>query len=46
MKLVSSAKTTLDKYGHMWPDKVESAREAVADVLKGRLAGEDEAKNG
>lgn len=29
----ASAKTTLDTYSHMWPDKDESARAAVADVL-------------
>ncbi|WP_223883922.1 site-specific integrase [Pseudarthrobacter sp. BIM B-2242] len=33
----SSAKTTLDTYGHMWPDKEESARAAVAGVLRERL---------
>jgi integrase len=33
----SSAKTTLDTYGHMWPDKEESARAAVAHVLADRL---------
>ncbi|NNC10670.1 site-specific integrase [Planctomonas sp. JC2975] len=32
----ASAKTTLDTYGHMWPDKDESARAAVADVLAAR----------
>ncbi|WP_445818857.1 site-specific integrase [Arthrobacter sp. G119Y2] len=32
----SSAKTTLDTYGHMWPDKDESARAAVAVVLAAR----------
>jgi integrase len=32
----SSAKTTLDTYGHMWPDKEESARAAVAEVLAAR----------
>ncbi|WP_243874873.1 tyrosine-type recombinase/integrase [Arthrobacter woluwensis] len=30
----ASAKTTLDTHGHMWPDKDESARGAVADVLR------------
>jgi integrase len=33
----SSAKMTLDTYGHMWPDKEESARAAVARVLEERL---------
>lgn len=32
----SSAKTTLDTYSHMWPDKDESARAAVGDVLAAR----------
>jgi integrase len=32
----TSAKTTLDVYGHMWPDKDESARAAVNDVLSAR----------
>ncbi|MDQ0103702.1 integrase [Paenarthrobacter nicotinovorans] len=35
----SSAKTTLDTYGHMWPDKEESARDAVATVLNARQLG-------
>lgn len=30
----ASAKTTLDTYSHMWPDKDESARQAVAAVLR------------
>lgn len=34
----ASAKTTLDVYGHMWPDKDESARAVVAAVLKDRIA--------
>lgn len=33
----SSAKTTLATYGHMWPDKEEPARAAVAGVLGERL---------
>lgn len=32
----SSAKTTLDVYGHLWPDKDESARAAVGDVFAAR----------
>lgn len=32
----ASAKTTLDVYGHMWPDKDESARSAVGDVFADR----------
>ncbi|MFG6401464.1 tyrosine-type recombinase/integrase [Microbacterium sp. P04] len=35
----ASAKTTLDTYGHMWPDRDESSRAAVAAVLV-RDAGE------
>lgn len=34
----ASAKTTLDMYGHLWPDKDESAREAVAVAFADRLA--------
>lgn len=34
----ASAKTTLDTYGHMWPDKDESARAAVSAVLAERFA--------
>lgn len=30
----ASASTTLNIYGHLWPDKDESAREAVADVIE------------
>lgn len=32
----SSAKTTLDTYGHMWPETEESARAAVAAVFADR----------
>lgn len=32
----ASAKTTLDVYGHLWPDTDESARAAVADVFAAR----------
>jgi integrase len=31
-----SAKTTLDTYGHLWPDSDESARAAVSAVLAAR----------
>ncbi|SDO66219.1 hypothetical protein SAMN05428965_4705, partial [Geodermatophilus sp. DSM 45219] len=31
-----SAKTTLDTYGHLWPDSDESARAAVGAVLAAR----------
>ena len=34
----ASAKTTLDTYAHLWPDKDESARAAVAAVLNDRFA--------
>jgi integrase len=36
----SSAKTTLDTYGHLWPDKDESARAAVASVFVDRATTE------
>ena len=32
----ASAKTTLDTYGHLWPDKDESSRAAVAAVYATR----------
>ena len=32
----ASAKTTLDTYGHLWPDRDESTREAVEAVLSAR----------
>ncbi|SCZ65295.1 Site-specific recombinase XerD [Arthrobacter sp. UNCCL28] len=38
----SSAKTTLDTYGHMWPDKEDTARAAVASVLADRLSSRAE----
>jgi len=31
-----SAKTTLDTYGHLWPDRDESTRAAVDAVLRDR----------
>jgi integrase len=35
----ASAKTTLDTYGHLWPDSDESTRAAVDAVLAARAAG-------
>lgn len=35
----ASAKTTLDTYGHLWPDKDESARAAVASIMTARADG-------
>jgi integrase len=32
----ASAKTTLDTYGHMWPDRDESTRAAVDAVITAR----------
>lgn len=32
----ASAKTTLDTYGHIWPDRDESTRAAIEAVLKAR----------
>lgn len=34
----TSAKTTLDVYGHLWPDRDESSRQAVAVAFEGRSA--------
>ena len=33
---LQSAKTTLDVYGHLWPDKNEESRAAVAAALSAR----------
>jgi integrase len=32
----ASAKTTLDTYGHLWPDRDESTRAAVEAVIAAR----------
>jgi hypothetical protein len=32
-----SAKTTLDTYGHLWPDRDESTRAAIDAVIQARL---------
>jgi integrase len=34
----ASARTTLDTYGHLWPDADESTRTAVSKVIAQRLA--------
>jgi integrase len=34
-----SAKTTLDTYGHLWPDKDESAKAIVDAVIDARFDG-------
>ena len=34
-----SAKTTLDTYGHLWPDKDESTMAIVDSVFKARFEG-------
>jgi integrase len=34
----ASAKTTLDTYGHLWPDSDESTRTAVEKVMSAKLA--------
>jgi hypothetical protein len=33
----ASARTTLDTYGHLWPDADESARSAVGAVIAARM---------
>jgi integrase len=38
----SSAKTTLDVYGHMWPDKDETTRAAIGGVIAARVASSSE----
>jgi integrase len=37
----ASARTTLDTYGHLWPDADETTRAAVNVVIKARLAGDE-----
>ena len=32
----ASAKTTLDTYGHLWPDSDDSTRAAIATVIAAR----------
>ncbi|WAC93575.1 tyrosine-type recombinase/integrase [Mycobacterium sp. Aquia_213] len=34
----ASAKTTLDVYGHLWPDKDETTRAAIGGVIAARVA--------
>jgi integrase len=34
----SSAKTTLDVYGHLWPDNDETTRTAIGGVIAARVA--------
>jgi integrase len=33
----SSARTTLDTYGHLWPDADESTRAAIGAVIRQRI---------
>lgn len=42
----ASAKTTLDTYGHLWPDSDESTRSAVERVLSAKLAVADSVRTG
>lgn len=42
----ATAGTTLDTYGHLWPDADESTRAAVAAVLRPRLAAADALRTG
>ena len=37
----ANASTTLDVYGHLWPDADESTRTAVGAVIKARTAAAD-----
>jgi integrase len=34
----SSARTTLDVYGHMWPERDETTRAAIGGVIAARVA--------
>jgi integrase len=38
----SSAKTTLDVYGHMWPERDETTRTAIGGVIAARLPASSE----
>jgi integrase len=38
----ASAKTTLDTYGHLWPDADESTKAAIAAVIRPRLGAADQ----
>jgi integrase len=38
----SSAKTTLDDYGHMWPTKDETTRSAIGHVIAERAASKED----
>lgn len=42
----ASAKTTLDTYGHLWPDSDESTRTAVEKVMSSKLALADSVRTG
>ena len=42
----ASAKTTLDTYGHLWPDRNDSTRAAIADVITARGKGISRATGG
>ena len=33
----ATARTTLDTYGHLWPDADESTRSAIGDVITARM---------
>jgi hypothetical protein len=33
----ATARTTLDTYGHLWPDADESTRTAIGAVIGGRM---------
>ena len=39
----ASARTTLDTYGHLWPDADESTRTAIGAVITERLNARTEA---
>lgn len=39
----ASAKTTLDTYGHMWPDADESTRSAIDAVITKRVDSSEDA---
>lgn len=42
----ASARTTLDVYGHLWPDDEDATRAAIDDELGAALSGDDTSSGG
>jgi hypothetical protein len=41
----ASGKTTLDVYGHLWPDSDDSTRAAISGVIAARLNAAESLRN-